>query len=200
VGIASLLGCAPGKAASPENAEGARLSLRLLMRTPAGTARAVELAQPVFSGDQLALELSLAQPHHLIVLAGPALEPVVATTVRPPDAVRIPDGDGWLPLSGPDAVARVEMVVTRDAITPEKARAFVEAATERGDFDERIIAIDPAYAARHRPGGTEITGPRRTFRLRGPWLAEDGAAGTIRSEGFPEDEALVVELRIQTEH
>ena len=168
------------------------------MRTPAGTARAVELAQPVFSGDQLALEITLAQARPLMVLAGAALKPIATATPSPGTAVRIPD-DGWLPLGGPDAVGRVAIVVSRTAVDEAKARALVKAARERQDVDERIIAIDPAYAARRRPGGTEITGPRRTFRMRGPWLAEDGAAGAIRSEGHPEDEALVVELRVQTE-
>lgn len=168
------------------------------MRTPAGTERAVELAQPVFSGDQLALELTLATTRPLVVLTGDGLEPVVTATGEAGSALRIP-ASGWLPLGGPDAVRRVVMVVTRAPVGVTEVRELIEEARGRPDVDERIIAIDPAYAARHRPGGTEVTGPRRTFRLRGPWLAEDGVAGAIRSEGYPEDEALVVELRIHTE-
>lgn len=196
-GIGSLVGCAP-KPNIPEDSEGARLALRLFMRTPAGTARAVELAQPVFSGDQLAVELTLAQARSLVVLKGVDLERVVAAAPSPGAAARVPES-GWLPLGGPDAVGRLVMVVTHHPVDDAKARELVEAARSRPDVDERIIAIDPAYAARRRPGGTEVTGPRRTFRLRGPWLAEDDAVGAIRSEGYPEDEALIVELRIQTE-
>ncbi len=196
--VAPLLGCAGGAPNVPEGSEGARLSLRLFMRTPAGTERAVELAQPVFSGDQLALEVSVAPTRSLVVLKGADLERVLEATAAPGAALRAPAA-GWLPLGGPDAVGRVVMVVTGAPIDAATARSLVDEARQRGDVDERIIAIDPAYAARRRPGGTEIAGPRRTFRLRGPWLAEDATAGAIRSEGYPEDEALVVELRIQTE-
>lgn len=184
-------------AATPHAAP--QLSLRLLMRTAAGTERPVELGQPVFTGDQLALELSVDGARHLQVLAGTRLALVHEGPAEPGQAIRIPAGDDWLPLGGPEAVYRLVVIAANEPLADSAARARAEAARERADLDERIIAIDPAYAAHRGPGGTQIAGPRRTFRLRGPWLAEDDRDGAMRSESYDDGEPLVVELRVQTD-
>jgi hypothetical protein len=194
------LGCAAGPRPAVHDLDsGSHVTLRLIMRTPAGTPRPVEIAQPVFAGDQLALEIHGGGVTHAHVLLGDDLVAKTAGPIADGAPLRAPAGSSWLQLAGAESTGRITVVATSTVIDDARAREIAEAWQKRRDLDERIVAIDPAYGASRRPGPTQVAKPRRTFRLRGPWLVEDPKAGGMRAEGFPEDEAIVVELRVQTD-
>ncbi|MCA9618057.1 MAG: hypothetical protein KC731_03485, partial [Myxococcales bacterium] len=175
-GLAALApgagGCAPSPVAPTGAGQGSNLAIRLLMRSPAGTARPVALDQPVFSGDQLALEVASDEALTLHVFKRD-MTLLFTATLKADQPLRIPEGKDWFQLAGEQAIARLIFLGTRPSQGLDEAQARQLAIThrDRADLDERIIAIDPAYSPR-RAGPTVALGPRRTFRLRGPWLVE----------------------------
>jgi hypothetical protein len=158
------LGCR--QPTTPDDEPTRSMRLRLLMRTDAGTDRAVAAARPVFAGDGLAFEVERSEALALAVVDRVDRDPS-AQIVAGSNGRRVP-ASGWIELHDgvPEAVIAVVAAHELDAT---RAVDFARRAQSAEGFDQLAVAFEPT------PGRDGL--PRRRFTLHGWRLgrAPDGA-------------------------